>query len=136
MISKSYMVRTCLFYLHAFQINWLCSKNKVFQKLKFWYIKTIPTTFVFLGCNNGYFGPLCSQKCPYPSFGKECQKICKCENKICDHRQGCKGMYHLRPSDVALICTWQQYSPLLLFLKGPRSLGSVKVYRQYFQTRD
>lgn len=105
MISKSYMVRTFCFTYTIFKLIGYVPKTKFFKNLNFDILKTIPTTFVFLGCNNGFFGPLCSQKCPYPSFGKECQKICKCENKTCDHRQGCKGMYHLRPSDVALICT-------------------------------
>lgn len=105
MISKCYIIESCVFNLHAFYLLGMF-QIKDFMNLNFKIKKkNAPTTFVFLGCNNGFFGPLCSQKCPYPSFGKECQKICNCDNKTCDHRQGCKGMYHLCPGDVALIYT-------------------------------
>lgn len=35
------------------------------------------------------------KKCPYPTYGKECQKICKCGNETCDHTHGCMGMHHI-----------------------------------------
>lgn len=50
-----------------------------------------------LGCDDGFFGPICMQKCPYPTYGRECQKICKCDNETCDHTHGCTGMHHINP---------------------------------------
>lgn len=40
------------------------------------------------------FGPKCLQECPYPSYGKDCQEICSCDNETCNHKHGCLSMYH------------------------------------------
>lgn len=56
------------------------------------YDKLLPV--VYLGCADGLFGPVCMEKCPYPTYGKNCQKICKCNIETCDHKEGCVGMYH------------------------------------------
>lgn len=39
---------------------------------------------------SGFYGfePLC-KKCPFPSYGPACQRICACENKTCNHITGC-----------------------------------------------
>lgn len=41
-------------------------------------------------CMSGFYGfePLC-KKCPFPSYGPGCQRICACENKTCNHITGC-----------------------------------------------
>lgn len=54
----------------------------------------IMITYIYLGCNEGLYGPLCSKKCPYPSYGKGCQEICTCNNESCDNQLGCIGSYH------------------------------------------
>nr|XP_034322192.1 platelet endothelial aggregation receptor 1-like isoform X2 [Crassostrea gigas] len=43
-----------------------------------------------LGCNDGYRGPTCDEKCPDQTYGPECQQICgNCKNKeSCHHVNG------------------------------------------------
>ncbi|XP_078323766.1 uncharacterized protein LOC111104988 [Crassostrea virginica] len=40
-------------------------------------------------CSPGYLGPNCSEICPYPNYGRECQEMCKCEENRCDVITGC-----------------------------------------------
>ncbi|XP_078322194.1 uncharacterized protein LOC111110971 isoform X2 [Crassostrea virginica] len=40
-------------------------------------------------CSPGYLGWNCSEKCPYPNYGRECQDECKCEERLCDFATGC-----------------------------------------------
>ncbi|XP_056013988.1 uncharacterized protein LOC130052595 [Ostrea edulis] len=40
-------------------------------------------------CIKGYTGLLCDKKCPFPTFGKECQSTCSCGFETCDHIYGC-----------------------------------------------
>lgn len=64
----------------------------------FWYVFLI---WINEECQDGLFGPHCLEKCPYPSYGKECQSICNCDNKTCDPIQGCLGTY-----DYIYLWTW------------------------------
>ncbi|XP_062602593.1 uncharacterized protein LOC134264310 [Saccostrea cucullata] len=43
-------------------------------------------------CNIGYYGPACSIPCPFGTFGRKCQSLCKqkCNNDTCNHIHGCK----------------------------------------------
>lgn len=43
-----------------------------------------------LDCKLGFYGfkPLC-HKCPFPSYGIDCQSICDCDNKTCSHINCC-----------------------------------------------
>lgn len=38
--------------------------------------------YVLLGCMLGYSGQNCTIKCPYPTFGDECQRYCDCETTL------------------------------------------------------
>lgn len=40
-------------------------------------------------CHPGQYGINCSSQCPYPSYGKACQKTCSCESSLCHHVKGC-----------------------------------------------
>ncbi|XP_056015923.1 uncharacterized protein LOC125675443 isoform X2 [Ostrea edulis] len=42
-------------------------------------------------CRAGYFGIDCSNKCPFPSYGKHCQQECQCNAELCDVSEGCVG---------------------------------------------
>ncbi|XP_061167402.1 uncharacterized protein LOC133176275 [Saccostrea echinata] len=42
-----------------------------------------------IACPLGYFGPKCNRPCPYPQFGRFCQRRCLCERKKCNKRTGC-----------------------------------------------
>lgn len=44
---------------------------------------------VFLECTIGYFAKNCELRCPYPSYGEECQAICTCPKVTCDFVYGC-----------------------------------------------
>ncbi|XP_062587008.1 cell death abnormality protein 1-like [Saccostrea cucullata] len=41
-------------------------------------------------CLPGYSGDYCSQSCPYPFYGDECQGKCDCDNEACNVSTGCK----------------------------------------------
>lgn len=43
----------------------------------------------FLACEQGYNGKNCGVKCPFPTYGQNCQFKCNCIDKVCDHRNGC-----------------------------------------------
>ncbi|XP_062582475.1 multiple epidermal growth factor-like domains protein 10 [Saccostrea cucullata] len=41
-------------------------------------------------CMDGYTGSQCEIPCPYPGYGKDCQKFCNCKQQYCIHITGCK----------------------------------------------
>lgn len=41
-------------------------------------------------CEIGYHGKECDTKCPFPSYGHECQLRCACEEIDCDFANGCR----------------------------------------------
>lgn len=45
---------------------------------------------IFVECEAGYFGTNCSSRCPYNSYGKECQMVCKCPEDSCNFAVGCQ----------------------------------------------
>lgn len=53
----------------------------------------------FIECMSGYTGLNCSDKCPYPSHGENCQGLCNCNKIQCDISRGCiystSGNFHL-----------------------------------------
>lgn len=40
----------------------------------------------------GYTGMNCSFKCPYPSYGRKCQRVCNCDSNQCDVSRGCNSL--------------------------------------------
>lgn len=40
----------------------------------------------------GYFGPNCTDKCPYPTYGERCQGYCDCSNTTCNVSTGCETL--------------------------------------------
>ncbi|XP_062577923.1 uncharacterized protein LOC134239796 [Saccostrea cucullata] len=40
-------------------------------------------------CRPGYFDLNCSKKCGYPTYGEQCQKICRCTRTQCNFSHGC-----------------------------------------------
>nr|XP_022294291.1 uncharacterized protein LOC111104561 [Crassostrea virginica] len=40
-------------------------------------------------CSLGYTGNRCELQCRYPGFGKDCQSVCNCPEKLCNHITGC-----------------------------------------------
>lgn len=55
------------------------------------HIITKPLDFniVYLACENGFTGINCVTKCPYPSYGRDCQSLCDCIATFCDYANGC-----------------------------------------------
>lgn len=54
----------------------------------FFHVQKILILF-FLECTIGYFAKNCELRCPYPSYGEECQAICTCPKVTCDFVYGC-----------------------------------------------
>uniref|UniRef100_A0A8W8M4T1 EGF-like domain-containing protein n=1 Tax=Magallana gigas TaxID=29159 RepID=A0A8W8M4T1_MAGGI len=42
-------------------------------------------------CGKGFRGNSCEEKCPFPSYGVDCQMKCNCIDKDCDPAYGCKN---------------------------------------------
>ncbi|XP_061169536.1 multiple epidermal growth factor-like domains protein 10 [Saccostrea echinata] len=40
-------------------------------------------------CSPGYVGSNCTQICPYPNYGLDCQGKCECDERLCDITTGC-----------------------------------------------
>ncbi|XP_052682257.1 uncharacterized protein LOC128162880 [Crassostrea angulata] len=40
-------------------------------------------------CDSGFRGNNCDAKCPYPTYGEDCQSECNCNITYCDHVNGC-----------------------------------------------
>lgn len=38
---------------------------------------------------SGYSGVNCSSLCPYPYYGKDCQRKCDCSRELCNVSTGC-----------------------------------------------
>lgn len=43
-------------------------------------------------CISGYTGQNCTLKCPYPTYGDNCQQNCKCRKDECDISSGCNSL--------------------------------------------
>lgn len=43
-----------------------------------------------LECMAGYTGLNCTIRCPYPSYGVNCQGTCNCSEEDCDVSTGCE----------------------------------------------
>lgn len=44
----------------------------------------------FKGCNVGFFGKDCRERCPVPTYGVDCQFTCNCSDDNCHFAFGCK----------------------------------------------
>lgn len=53
------------------------------------FILLIFFSFDNIDCMPGYTGMNCSSKCPYPSYGTNCQGFCNCDSNQCDASRGC-----------------------------------------------
>lgn len=40
----------------------------------------------------GYTGVNCSSSCPYPYYGVDCQRTCKCSRDKCEVSTGCNSL--------------------------------------------
>ncbi|XP_062597957.1 protein draper-like [Saccostrea cucullata] len=40
-------------------------------------------------CNPGYFGTNCMERCPFPLYGKLCNRSCNCSEDDCNYDTGC-----------------------------------------------
>lgn len=39
----------------------------------------------------GFTGDNCSSRCPYPTYGRDCQELCNCSKDMCDVSTGCQS---------------------------------------------
>uniref|UniRef100_K1PXJ5 Multiple epidermal growth factor-like domains 6 n=1 Tax=Magallana gigas TaxID=29159 RepID=K1PXJ5_MAGGI len=44
---------------------------------------------VYQPCMQGFTGDNCSSRCPYPTYGRDCQELCNCSKDMCDVSTGC-----------------------------------------------
>lgn len=50
--------------------------------------------FILLSaCLSGLSGMNCTKKCPFPTYGHRCQKLCKCNKEQCDVSTGCTLLF-------------------------------------------
>lgn len=81
---------TCFVYYHVFTIYAnntfiaLLKKNSLMLTKSYIYIDLV--------CMAGYFGPNCTDKCPYPTYGERCQGYCDCSNTTCNVSTGCETL--------------------------------------------
>lgn len=71
----------------------------MYRTIIYWHIDTfrgnkllvtlIPI-YLTIECSTGFYGlpPFC-MKCPYPSYGVDCQTVCLCQYENCNHVTGC-----------------------------------------------
>lgn len=69
-------------------------KKKINKTLSYlWTVqfvsKLLYNSIFFPDCSPGYTGIECTLQCPYPLFGKDCQKLCKCLETECSFVSGC-----------------------------------------------
>lgn len=71
------------------------------------------TFFLILGidCSIGFYGPDC-RKCPFPSYGDDCQSICGCPTTACNHVTGC---FASKP-EIGIFCIYYAWYLKFLFL--------------------
>lgn len=72
-----------------------CLKLNSFSILDFTHFFLYYWYFIFLNlrdyCNDGYKGVFCENRCPYPTFGSQCNERCQCSTEFCHHRSGCRA---------------------------------------------
>ena len=68
---------------HSFGVFYSCGID-FFKNSKNWMLRIF-----FSGCEIGYFGRLCDEKCRFPNYGLRCQFECNCSEKDCHHINGC-----------------------------------------------
>ena len=71
-------------YLKTFISVVLLLWNWFFKNRKNWMLRIFSS-----GCEIGYFGRLCDEKCRFPNYGLRCQLPCNCSEKDCHHINGC-----------------------------------------------
>lgn len=53
-----------------------------------------------------FFGRNCTFKCRYPTFGEECQSVCDCDIRNCNHVNGCIQPTKSKiPQKLSIICS-------------------------------
>ncbi|XP_061169357.1 uncharacterized protein LOC133178648 [Saccostrea echinata] len=55
-------------------------------------------------CLPGYIGQHCSHNCRYPSYGKGCQHVCKCDPSVCHVVSGCSQSKECQPGYFGVNC--------------------------------
>lgn len=58
--------------------------------VKAFFVYTYMDVFFLEGCIDGFFGEGCRNSCQYPSYGKDCQKMCECAESVCNLTTGCE----------------------------------------------
>lgn len=54
-----------------------------------YFINQVTYFLCVVECEVGYTGTNCSLPCPFNSYGKGCQKLCKCTKEACNFITGC-----------------------------------------------
>lgn len=61
------------------------------RRIKYVYIFFL-NLFGFIECLPGHTELDCVSKCPYPTYGKNCQGLCNCSKVLCDISRGCSAI--------------------------------------------
>lgn len=70
--------------------KYLNIRHYIFPKSIFHYLNAIVYLInIHAACEEGYTGTNCETVCVYPSYGLDCQSVCNCIVKQCDHTNGC-----------------------------------------------
>lgn len=56
------------------------------------YVYNFLNLLGFIECLPGYTELDCFSKCPYPTYGKNCQGLCNCSEILCDISRGCSSI--------------------------------------------
>lgn len=85
--------------------------------------------FILLSaCLSGYSGINCTKKCPFPTYGHRCQKLCKCNKEQCNVSTGCTLLF-----DGIFIFFLSLLNVNWVFLDSNINLLNTRIVKKKFQ---
>lgn len=95
-----YFLKICLLLSCEMFVNMLSKRNdRFFLIIMLFFVSR-------KDCSIGFYGyPQHCLKCPFPSYGNDCQSICSCSNESCNHVTGCSSLM-LETGIFAYLLLW------------------------------